>query len=97
MLRAICFNVFDAWLPSAIVYIIRTRTCMFSDSDPCGEAPGNDGIEQHEDEEWQPEEQTDDGQKKGFCPRWFNIRCAGRVVRVIFIFSNSQYGGREED
>ena len=67
---------------------------MFSDSDPRGEVPDNDGIEQHEDEEWQPEEQTDDGQKEGFCPRWFNISCAGWVVRVIFIFSNSQDGGR---
>ena len=33
---------------------------MFSDSDPCGEAPGNDDVEHHDDKEWQPEESTDD-------------------------------------
>ena len=70
---------------------------MFRDGDPGSEAPGNDGVEHHQDKEWQPEEQTDDGQKEAFCPLWVNICCAGWVVRVIFIFSNSQDRGREED
>ena len=82
--------------PSIHFILFMTRTCVFGDSDPRGEAPGYDGVEQHQHKQGQPEEQADYGEEETLCPFRINISCAGRVVRIIFVLSDGQDGRRED-
>ena len=69
---------------------IDIRTGMSIDTDPGCEVSGNDDIEENEDTQRKPEEQTDDIKKESFCPGRIYISGTGGIVRIILVVCNGQ-------